>query len=101
MASASLLQAAPSAPPDNEQHHSKSFQWIPTISLKIGWLHFWLGKTLADGRNVYVLLEERASPQLSFTLHWLTDETPMFSLHLYPVIVAHVFWLHSHDISKE
>jgi hypothetical protein len=34
-------------------------------------------------------------------IHWLTEETPMFALSIYPTVAAFAFWFHSHDVYKE
>jgi hypothetical protein len=75
--------------------------WFPSLSLKLWGLHLWMGRRESDGRMLYLLLESIDDPVLMFKFHWLTDETPMFALCLYPVIGAFAFWLHSHDLTKE
>jgi len=59
-----------------------------------------MGRWDSDGRKVYMLLEEIEEPRLMFKFHWLTDETPMFALSLWPTLMAYAFWLHSNDPLK-
>jgi hypothetical protein len=78
----------------------KKLRWVPNISLKIGLLHLWMGCDVSDGRRIFLLLEEIPNFQIQYKIHWLTDESPMFGISLYPVIVLHFFWMHSHDVSR-
>jgi hypothetical protein len=87
--------------PEKPKQPKTPIAWFPSLSLKVGSLHLWMGRRESDGRMLYLLLESIEEPMLMIKLHWLTDETPMFALCLYPVIAAFAFWLHSHDLTKE
>jgi hypothetical protein len=74
--------------------------WHPTFSLKLGYLHLWLGKQESDGRSIYVLVEQTSEFRFDLKLHWLTQETPMIGLYVYPTLAAFFLWTHSHDVTK-
>lgn len=85
----------------NEKQPSKSWALFPTLSLYLPFLHLWMGRQHSQGRWVYVLVEESEKSYISFTLFWLSNERPMFSLILWPFPIAHIFWLHSSSITEE
>jgi len=74
---------------------ASKIKFAPTLSIRISKLHFWLGSTKSDGRKVYGLIEQTEHYSLGFTLHWLSDESPMFALLLYPAPVAYFLWMPS------
>ena len=74
--------------------------WIPTLSVRLFKLHFWLGHSKTDGRDVYGIIEKKDLITLGFTLHWLSDESPIFALILYPKIIAYFLWMHSYAPPK-
>lgn len=75
--------------------------WCPSLSLKLFHLHLWMGRMESDGRLIFLLLETIDEPRVMLKMHWLTPETPMFAVSLWPTIAAFAFWLHSHDVLKE
>jgi hypothetical protein len=87
-------------PEKREKPNPQKLHWYPTLSLKFGLMHLWMGNDLSDGRRIFLLLEEIPNWSFEFKFHWLTDETPMFALCFTPLPYAHLFWLHSHDILK-
>jgi hypothetical protein len=86
--------------PEKPKHQKSSTEWVPSMSLKIGFLHLWMGRRESDERMLYLLLESIDEPRVMIKIHWLTEETPMFALSLYPTVAAFAFWLHSHDVYK-
>ena len=87
--------------PEKPKPPKRSIAWFPSLSLKLGTLHLWMGRRESDGRMLYLLLESIDEPRVMIKIHWLTEETPMFALSLYPTVAAFAFWLHSHDVYKE
>ena len=84
--------------PENPKQPKPRLKWYPTLSLKFGLMHLWMGNDLSDGRRIFLLLEEIPHWSFEFKLHLLTQETPMFALYFTPIPVAYFFWLHSHDV---
>ena len=87
--------------PEKPKQPRTPIAWFPSLSLKLGTLHLWMGRRESDERMLYLLLESTDEPRIMFKIHWLTEETPMFALSLYPTVAAFAFWLHSHDVYKE
>ena len=87
--------------PEKPKQPRTPIAWFPSLSLKLGTLHLWTGRRESDGRMLYLLLESIDEPRVMIKIHWLTEETPMFALSLYPTVAAFAFWLHSHDVYKE
>jgi hypothetical protein len=83
---------------ENPKPLKPQIKWFPSLSLKFGLMHLWMGNKISDGRRIFLLLEEIEYWSFQFKIHWLTEETPMFALFLTPVPVAYLFWLHSHDV---
>ncbi|MGH7746943.1 MAG: hypothetical protein ACREQ5_19640 [Candidatus Dormibacteria bacterium] len=73
-------------------------KWYPTISLKFGLMHLWLGNQVSDGRRIFMLAEEIPKFEIGFKFHWLNEVSPMFGLYLYPQPVAYFLWTHSHNL---
>ena len=78
----------------------KKINWIPRFSLKIGLLHLWAGSQHSDGRRIFLLLEEIAEARVQVKLHWLSDESPMFGVYLWPTLVLYFLWTHSHKVAE-
>ena len=70
---------------------------IPTLAINLWWLNLTIGCEESEGRKVFVILHERKDPVVSASFWWLTEESPMFGLYLYPVQVMYAFWLHSNN----
>ena len=87
--------------PEKPKQPRTPIAWFPSLSLKLGTLHLWMGRRESDERMLYLLLESIDEPRVMIKIHWLTEETPMFALSLYPTVAAFAFWLHSHDVYKE
>ena len=87
--------------PEKPKQPRTPIAWFPSLSLKLGGLHLWMGRKESDGRMLYLLLESIDDPRVIIKIHWLTDQTPMFAISLYPTVAAFAFWLHSHDVYKE
>lgn len=86
--------------PEKPKQPKTPIAWFPSLSLKLGGLHLWVGRRESDGRMLYLLLESIDEPRIMLKIHWLTDQTPMFAISLYPTVAAFAFWLHSHDVYK-
>ena len=87
--------------PEKPKQPRTPIAWFPSLSLKLGTLHLRTGRRESDGRMLYLLLESIDEPRVMIKIHWLTDQTPMFAISLYPTVAAFAFWLHSHDVHKE
>lgn len=79
-------------PPPEDRILKPKLDFWPTLSIKFGRLHFWFGKTRTHDRLVFAVAELKEEFSIGFTFHWLADETPMFSLLLWPAFFGTLFW---------